>query len=195
MTAILTSGWVFLTGSPNDSWVWQIDSQSNSLHFELLIDVLAQILTEIWQFENLTYFLISWPSDFTFDLINLQDDGTRLHIWTKFSGDWLKTATCISENVTISFKHEYRRPNLTSGCVVIIDVINIKNTFWMIISDDLSIYDVKMNLSKVFWKFQNGRHFEVMANFYTESWTGIWVTQQDKPSYSLHFEILIDAVA
>ena len=34
-----------------------------------------------------------------------------------------------------------------------------------------------------------------MANFYTESWTGIWVTQQDRPSYSLHFEILIDTVA
>ena len=121
--------------------------------------------------------------------------GTRLHIWTKFSGDWLKTATCISENVTISFKTEYRRPNLTSGCDVIIDIINIKNTFWRIISDNLSIYDVKMNLSKIFWKFQNGRHFEVMANFYTESWTGMWVTQQDRPSYSLHFELLIDTVA
>ena len=52
-----------------------------------------------------------------------------------------------------------------------------------------------MNISKIFWKFQNGRHFEVMANFYTESWTGIWATQQDRPSYSLHFDILIDAVA
>ena len=121
--------------------------------------------------------------------------GTRLHIWTKLSGDWLKTATCISENVTISFKHEYRRPTLTSGCDVISDIINIKNTFWGIISDDLSIYDVKMNLSKIFWKFQNGCRFEVRANFYTGSCTGIWVIQQDRPCYSLHFELLIEAVA
>ena len=80
--------------------------------------------------------------------------GTRLHIWTKLSDDWLKTATCISENESISFKHEYRKRTLTSHCDVISDVINIKNTFGGIISDDLSISDVKMNLSKIFWKFQ-----------------------------------------
>ena len=65
---------MFLTGSPNDSWVYKIDSQSNSLHFELLINVLAQILTELRQFQNLTYFFTSWPSYLTFDLINLQDN-------------------------------------------------------------------------------------------------------------------------
>ena len=32
-------------------------SQSNSLHFELLIDVLAQILKKLQPFQNLTYFL------------------------------------------------------------------------------------------------------------------------------------------
>ena len=31
---------------------------------------------------------------------------TRLHIWAKFSDDWLQIATCIAENVTISFKDE-----------------------------------------------------------------------------------------
>ena len=121
--------------------------------------------------------------------------GTRIHIWTKLSDDWIKTATCISENVTISFKHEYRRPILTPRCDVISDVINIKNTFWGIISDDFSISDVKTNLSKIFWKFQNSRHFEVRASFYTGSCTGIWIIQQDRPWYSLHFELLIDAVA
>ena len=44
------------------SLVCYLDSQSNLLHFELLIDVLAQKLTELWQFQNLTYFLTSWPS-------------------------------------------------------------------------------------------------------------------------------------
>ena len=120
---------------------------------------------------------------------------TRLHIWIKLSDDWLKTATCISENVTISFKHEYRRPTLTSRCDVISDLINIKNTLLGIISDDLSIPDVKMNLSKIFWKFQNGHHFEVRASFYTGSCIGISIIQQDSPCYSLHFELLIDAVA
>ena len=74
----------------------------------------------------------------------------RLHVWTKFSDDWLQPATCISENVTISLKHEYRKPNLTSRCDDISDVIKIKNTFWGTISDDLSISDVKMNLSEIF---------------------------------------------
>ena len=94
--------------------------------------------------------------------------GTSGHISTKFSDNWLKTATCISQNVTISFKHEYWKPTLTSRCDVIGDIINIKNTFGGIISDDLSISDVKMNLSKIFWKFQNGRHFEVRASFTPE---------------------------
>ena len=186
----------FLTRSPSENWVQRLNNQSNSLHFELLIDVLAQILSELRQFQNLTYFCTSWPSYLTFDLVHLQDDvRTRLHIWTKFSDDWQKTATCISENVTISFKHEHRRPTLTSRCDVISDLINIKNTLFGTISDDLSISDVKMNLSKIFRKFQNGHHFEVRASFYTGSCIGICIIQQDRPCYSLHFELLIDDVA
>ena len=75
--------------------------------------------------------------------------GTRVHISTKLGDDWLNTATCISQNVTISFKHEYRKQTLTSRCDVISDTINIKNTFWGIIYHDLSISDVKMNLSRI----------------------------------------------
>ena len=120
---------------------------------------------------------------------------TRLHIWTKFSDDWLKTATCILENVTIPFKHEYRRLTLTSRCDVISDVINIKITFWEIISDDLSISDVKTNLSKIFRNFQNGRHIEVPAIFQTGSCTGTWVIHRDRPCLSLYFEFLIDVLA
>ena len=91
--------------------------------------------------------------------------GARLHIWAKFNEDWLKTANRISENVTISFKHEYRRPTLTSRCNVIRDVINIKSTFSGIISNDLSISEVKTNLSKIFRSFQNGRHIYVKISF------------------------------
>ena len=55
-----------------------------------------------------------------------------------------------------------------SRCDVISDVINIKNTFSGIISDDLSVSDVKMNLSKIFRNFQNGRHIEVRRSFKPE---------------------------
>ena len=54
---------------------------------------------------------------------------------------------------------------LTSCCDVISDVMNIKNTFYVIICDVLSISYVKMNLSQIFWNFQNGRHFEARAIF------------------------------
>ena len=76
--------------------------------------------------------------------------GSRLHTWTKFGDDFSKTATCIEENVPISFKHEYRRTSLTSCCDVISDVINIKSTFSRINCNDLSISVVKMNLSEIF---------------------------------------------
>ena len=61
---------------------------------------------------------------------------------------------------------------LTSRCDVISDVINIKSTLLGLISDGLSISDVKMNLSKIFRNFQNGRHTEARANFLTGSCTG-----------------------
>ena len=48
-------------------------------------------------------------------------------MWTKFGDDWSKIATCTAENVTISFKHEYRRHTLTSHYDVIGDIIIMKN--------------------------------------------------------------------
>ena len=50
-----------------------------------------------------------------------------------FGDEWSKTATCIAENETISFKHEYRRHSLSSRCDVIGDVIIMK----MILVDDV----------------------------------------------------------
>ena len=67
--------------------------------------------------------------------------------------------------MTISFKHEYRRHTLTSRCDVISDAMNIKNTFYVIMCDVLSISYVKMNLSQIFRNFQNGRHFEVQVRY------------------------------
>ena len=50
----------FFTGSYTGSWTHQKDSHSHIRHFELLIDALDYILTEIYQFKNLTYFLTWW---------------------------------------------------------------------------------------------------------------------------------------
>ena len=60
----------FFIGSVTENWVWYIDSQVQYLHFELLIDTVAQILTELWWFQNLTYFFTSWPNYLTFDIHN-----------------------------------------------------------------------------------------------------------------------------
>ena len=58
----------FKTGSCNRSWVLHQDRPCYSLHFEILFHVLAPILRELWLFQNMTYFVISWPSYLTFDL-------------------------------------------------------------------------------------------------------------------------------
>ena len=48
------------SGSYTGCWIYQNDSHEHFPHFEPLIDAVAQILTEIYQFQNLTYFLILW---------------------------------------------------------------------------------------------------------------------------------------
>ena len=53
------------------NWVCYVNSQEQFLNFELLVDVLAQKMTELWQFQNLIYLLTSWPSYLTFDLEKL----------------------------------------------------------------------------------------------------------------------------
>ena len=67
--------WKFIKFSNFQKWrnfeVWRTFSSGvHYLHFELLIDALAQILTELWCFQNLIYFLTSWPNYLTFDLHN-----------------------------------------------------------------------------------------------------------------------------
>ena len=122
----------------------------------------------------------------------------RLHMWTKFGDDWWKIATCITENVTISFKHEYRRETLTSCCDVIGDIIIMK----IILVDNVhTIFRFLLSNSgyvenwEIFKKFQNWRKFEVGANFFVISVTESKVCYLDSQSNFLHFELLIDAVA
>ena len=91
-----------------------------------------------------------------------------VHPHNKLNDHTSKRFIIIVRNVVISFKHEYRRLNLTLRCDVTDDVISFKYTF-LIICNDLLEKDVKMNLSKPFRNFHNGRHFEVRTNFLTGS--------------------------
>ena len=64
------------------------------------------------------------------------------HLHTKFDDHTLNNFRVIAKNVPISFKHEYRRPCLSSLCDVIRDVISMRNIFHAYFAYGLSIYDV-----------------------------------------------------
>ena len=51
--------------------LYQPVSQWHSLHFELLIELVAQKLTELWRFKNLAYILTWWPSAMTYLFVNV----------------------------------------------------------------------------------------------------------------------------
>ena len=51
--------------------LYQPVSKWHSLHFELLIELVAQKLTELWRFKNLAYFLTWWPSSMTYLFVNV----------------------------------------------------------------------------------------------------------------------------
>ena len=55
-----------------------------------------------------------------------------------------------------------------SRCDVISHVINIKNIFWGLILNGLSISNVKMNLSRIFRNSQNILNIEVKRIFKSE---------------------------
>ena len=44
----------------------------------------------------------------------------------------------------------------------------MSSSFFVMICDDLSIYDVEMNISKTFWNLQNDRYIDAKANFLSE---------------------------
>ena len=98
---------------------------------------------------------VLWPGDVVIGPLTLKINkvlnSAKMHLCMKFCEAMSQHSW---ENETISFKHEYRRPTLTSRCDVISDVINIKSTFSGIISDHLSITAAKMNLSKLFQFFK-----------------------------------------
>ena len=61
----------FFVKTVTGSMLYQPVSQSHSLHFELLIELVAQKLTELWRFKNLAYFWTWWPSSMTYLFVNV----------------------------------------------------------------------------------------------------------------------------
>ena len=61
----------FFVKSVTGSMLYQPVSQWHSLHFELLIELVALKLTELWRFKNFAYFLTWWPSSMTYLFVNV----------------------------------------------------------------------------------------------------------------------------
>ena len=79
---------------------WFSDSQSNFLHFELLIASLAQILTELLQFKVLTYFLGPYDvnNEAVHDHLKRRIHNSMIHMYFKFEDD-IFCFSVIMENV------------------------------------------------------------------------------------------------
>ena len=134
--------------------------------------------------------LVIWPLTYK---IYRPMCSTRLYIRTKFSQDWLKLRTVSRKiwqfNLNMNIESQLWRHAVTSSVIS----STPKVIFWGIMFDDLSIYDVKMNLYEIYRNFQNGRHFEVRAIFYTASCTESWVLHQDRPCYSLYIPYILSS--
>ena len=81
----------FFVKSVTGSMLCQPISQWHSLHFELLIELVAHKLTELWRFKIWPIFwpgdLVPWPT-----YLSMSHTGTahRFHMWTKFGDDMSK---------------------------------------------------------------------------------------------------------
>ena len=191
MAAIFSST-NFFTGSYTGSWIYQNDSHEHFPHFELLIDAVTQILTEIYQFQ---IWPIKWPGDVINDVMNIHlyncSHNLMIHMHRKFNDAIFARFLVIMKNVVISYIKEYRGPTWRPPCDVIDDVIIMKILFFGIIWDDFFISEVKLKLCLIFQNFQNGRYFELTTNFFT----GSSIYQKDSHEHFRHFELLIDALA
>ena len=102
----------FFTGSYTGSWIYQKDSHEHFRHLELLIDAVTEILTEIYQFQNLTYF-VTW--DVINEVVNIYlyncSYNLMIHMQRKFNDDIFARCLVIMKNV-ISYIKEYRGPTL-----------------------------------------------------------------------------------
>ena len=120
----------FFTWSDTGIWICYNDSHEHLWHFELLIDALDQILTELLEFKVLTYFGTLWrhqwsnPRSFVKAYLQLND--TKVHlVWRWYLCKFFN----YHEKCYFLFIKEYRETTLRSFCDVIDDVITMKIFF------------------------------------------------------------------
>ena len=178
-------------GSYTGRRIYQKDSHEHFRHFELLIDAVIQILTEIYQFQ---IWPTLWPGDVINEIKNIYlyncSHNLMIHVHRKFNDDIFARFLVIMKNV-ISFIKEYFEATLWRHWWR----HHHKNTIFGMIWDDLLISEVKWKLCLIFQNFQNGRHLSSQQTFLPGSYTGSWIYQTDSHEHSGHFELLIDALA
>ena len=194
VAAILSSQQTLFTESYTGSWIYQNNSHEIFRHFELFIDSLTQILTEICQFKK------NWPILLPGDVIN--DVMKHMYIIVfhkllilmhrKFNDHIFARFFIIMKNAVISFIKIYRRPTLRPSYDVIDDVL--MTFFWHNLGQSFHIWG-KIETVFDISNFQYGRHFELGHFFSTRSITGSWIYQKDSQEHFRYFELMIDAVA
>ena len=157
----------FFTGSDTGSWICYKDNHEHSWHFELLIDVLTQILTELFEFKVLTYFETlwrhQWSNPWSFVKAYSQFNDTLVHLVWRW---YLCKFFSYHEKCYFAFIKEWND----------FEVVlwrqrwrhHHENNFSCMIWDDLFISDVKLKLCLIFWHFQNGRHLSSWRNILPE---------------------------
>ena len=167
--------------------LYQPVSQWHSLHFELLIELVAQKLTELWRFKNLAYFLT----------------------WTKFGDDMSKRSwVMLDKTDRLTDRQTNRQTNiLAKNCKfwqVITSHRRCSVSFWDNFMNETSFFPSHQVISRyVFrlglsWKlrnFKNGCHFGASANFLAGSGTGIWRYNQDSHGQALCSAFMIGFLA
>ena len=101
----------------------------------------------------------------------------------------------IMKNVVISFIKEYRGPTLRPPCDVIDDVIIMKILFWHNFG---TIFSYLMSNWSCVWYFKSFKIAAILSSqhtFFTESYTGRWIYQNDSHEHYRYFELLINALA
>ena len=133
MAAIFRSRQTFFTGCYTGRWLYQQDSHEYFRYFELLIDALAEILTEMYQFQNWTYFVTLWRHQWRHDMrLYKCSHNLLIPMHRKVNDDIFARSLVIIKNVILFIK-EYWGPTFRPACDVIGDVIIMKNNFYGII--------------------------------------------------------------
>ena len=108
-------------------WYWHLLTKHCPCN--LLSVPTSEILTEIYEFQKLTYFVIWWCHQWRHEYIFIYNCSHNLMIpmHRKFDGDIFARFLVTMKNVVISIIKKYRGPTLRPPCDVFNDVIIMKN--------------------------------------------------------------------